>query len=120
MIPSGWPRDGGGCRLGSGSVMADGGGSPRCDVDMVLSMVALTRSELTGESTLWLGEARDFGNGRRCENSWVDLPPKSVLGGCEMVSNIDGDEVGVVGVACDSFPAHATARSRCASGRVVV
>lgn len=41
--------------------MADGGGRPRCGVDMLLA-VLLTGSEVTrGESTLWSSDAQDVG-----------------------------------------------------------
>lgn len=55
MVPSGCPSDGGG-RLGSGRVIAEGGGSPRCCVDILSLALALTRSEPTGELTLGLAE----------------------------------------------------------------
>lgn len=73
--------------------MADGGGSPRCGVDILVSGVELTRSELTGESTFGFGDSRDFASGMRGEKSWVVRLPKSVLVGCAMVSNIDIGEV---------------------------
>lgn len=57
----------------------------------------LSRSELTGESTLGLGETRDFANDIRGEKSWVFRLPKSVLSGWEMVSRVD---IGP-GVACE-------------------
>ena len=67
--------------------MDDGGGRPRCGVDMLSSALTLTRSELNETSTFWLGDARDLRSGGR-EKSLVYLPPKSVLCGCESVSNI--------------------------------
>ena len=52
----------------------------------------LARSELTGESTLaGFGETRDFASDIRGEKSWMDRPPKSVLAGCESVSDMDID-----------------------------
>lgn len=49
----------------------------------------LARSELTGESIFGLGDIRDFASDIRGEKSWVLRPPKSILGGCEMVSKVD-------------------------------
>ena len=88
MEPRGWLNDGGGLP-GSGRVIADGGGSPRCCVDIFTSDVALTRSEFTGVSTFGFGDSRDVASGIRGEKSWVGLPPNSVLVGCERVSNMD-------------------------------
>ena len=59
----------------------------------MLSVEVLARSELTGESTLaGFGDTRDFANGIRGEKSWMVRPPKSVLAGCESVSDIDMDQ----------------------------
>ena len=73
--------------------MAEGGGKPRCGVVILWSVgvvEALTRSELTGESTRGWGENRDLASAIRGEKSWVVLiPPNSVLHGWEMVSNMD-------------------------------
>jgi hypothetical protein len=84
----------------------------------LLSGGSLTRSELTGESILGLGESRDLGCGMLEEKSWVTRPPKSSLGaGCEMVSDID---IGGEGAACDKVDArekmHSARGSRIASG----
>ena len=69
MAPGIWLSGGGG-RPGSGRVMADGGGRPRCCVDILLSSGwTLARSELTGESTFSLGDSRDFAKGIRGEKS---------------------------------------------------
>jgi hypothetical protein len=64
MTPRDWPSatggggGGGGCLLGSGKVMAEGGGRPRCGVDM-LFVVMLTGSEVTrGESTRGSSDAQ--------------------------------------------------------------
>ena len=65
---------------------------------MLVFGASLTRSELTGESTFAWGESRDLASDILGEKSWVTLPPKSVLGGCERVSNMD---IGGEGVACD-------------------
>ena len=78
--------------------MAEGGGNPRCCVDILVSDVALTRSEFTGVSTFGFGDKRDFASDILGEKSWVAFPPNSVLGGCERVS--DKDMV-MEGEACD-------------------
>jgi hypothetical protein len=83
-----------------------------------MSSVSLTRSELTGESTFGLGDNRDLARGILGEKSWVNLPPKSVLAGCEMVSNMD---IGKEGVACDRVDArkaYGARGSRTASSEV--
>jgi len=71
--------------------MAEGGGRPRCGVDISMS-VKLARSVVIGESTRGLGEVRVLSGMKRGGKSWVVLPPKSVLGGCGMVSNIGPGE----------------------------
>ena len=90
--------------MGSGRPMAEGGGRPRCGVDILLfSSVALTltRSELTGISTFGWGDSRGWGSGSLGAKSWMLLPPgKSALVGCERVSNIEDEALGG-GEACD-------------------
>jgi len=94
--------------------MDDGGGRPRCGVDMLSSALTLTRSELIiGVSILGWGHTRDLGSGSRGEKSWVFLlPPNSVLVGCERVSNIDTTLMS--GVACDNVQCK---QCFCARGR---
>ena len=65
MAPRDWPSatggggGGGGCLLGSGRVMAEGGGRPRWGVDMLFVVVMLAGSEVTrGESTRGSSDAQ--------------------------------------------------------------
>lgn len=94
MAPRDWASatggggGGGGCLLGSGRVMAEGGGRPRWGVDM-LFVVMLAGSEVTrGESTRGSSDAQGVDCVLR-QKSWEGRPPMSSFGGCGMVSNMD-------------------------------
>lgn len=80
--------------------MAEGGGRPRCGVDMLL-VGLLTGSEVTrGESTRGSSDAQGAGWVGR-QKSWEVLPPMSSFCGGGMVSNMDREKLAGQHVTAD-------------------